>query len=136
MPNPADSLVGRGFRDVQENNTASFLSNYLVRKPNVGKIKFNLQRGVDYYQNKYYYDIKQAGAFDGVPSINIFQTSLPIKSPLPVICFLGGFNEFSLTNFVGLYVMGLIELNEKLKIMLSGRYDSYRFRNCPIEDTK
>lgn len=132
IPNPADSMVSRVFRDVQENNTASFFSNYLVWKPTVGKIKINLTTGIDYYQNKYYYDIKQAGAFDGVPAINIFKPVYRQKSTAsyaPV----GGFNEFSLTNFVGVYAMGLIELSEKLKVMLSGRYDSYRFRNYPTK---
>lgn len=130
IPNPADSMMSRVYRDVQENNTASFFSNYLVWKPVTGNVKFNLTAGVDYYQNKYYYDIKQAGAFDGVPSINIFKPVYRQKSTAsyaPV----GGFNDFSLTDFVGVYAMGLIELSEKLKVMLSGRYDSYRFRNYP-----
>lgn len=138
IPNPADSLVSRVYRDVQENNTASFFSNYLVWKPVAGKIKFNLTAGLDYYQNKYYYDIKQAGALDGVPPINIFKPVYRQKSTasyLPV----GGFNEFSLTNFVGVYALGLIEFSEKLKLMLSGRYDTYRYRNYPSRtpnDTK
>lgn len=129
-PGLSDSLVSRVYRQFQEDNTGSFLSNYFVWKPEAGKIKFNITAGVDYFKAKYYLTLNQATAFNGVPKINIFKPEYRQKSTAlypPV----GGFHDIAISNFTGVYLMNLIEFGEKLKLMLSGRWDNYTFKNYP-----
>nr|WP_240348432.1 TonB-dependent receptor [Longitalea arenae] len=122
----ADSTVSRVYREMIANNTASFFTNYLVWEPVLRNIRFRITGGIDYYKNKYYSDIKQAGAFDGVRAINIFRPQYQQASEKSYT-FSQRLSEMTFTEFWGAYLMGFIDFNDKLKVMVSGRYDEYRF---------
>ncbi|MBC7826219.1 MAG: TonB-dependent receptor [Chitinophagaceae bacterium] len=130
IPGVTDSLVTRVYRQFAEDNQGTFLGNYVVWKPQAGKIKFNITGGLDYYKTRYYYNINQAGAFEGVPKINVFN---PVYRKKSVVAYppVGGFNDIAMINFRGVYLINLIELGDKFKVMLSGRWDSYTFKNYP-----
>jgi iron complex outermembrane recepter protein len=123
-----DSLVARVYREATEDNSGTFLGNYLTWKPELGKIKLTLTGGIDYFKTKYFYNINQASGFNGVPPIHVFSPVYRAKS-IRTYPATGGFNDIADTEFTGYYLMNLIELGDKLKLMLSGRYDTYRFRN-------
>jgi iron complex outermembrane receptor protein len=126
VPKP-DSSVSRVYREMIINNSASFFTNYLVWEPTVANVRFRITGGIDYYKNKYYSDIKQAGWANGVPSINIFQPKYQQASERSYT-FSQSLSETTFTEYWGGYLMGFIDFNDKLKVMLSGRYDVYKFR--------
>lgn len=138
IPSATDSGVIRVYREFTEDNSGTFFGNYLVWKPQAGKIKFTITGGVDYFKTKYYYNINQAGSFNGVPRINVFAPMYrqrSVNSYLPT----GGFNDIAMVDFWGAYLINNIDISEKLKLMLSGRWDSYTFKNFPSKtpnDTK
>jgi iron complex outermembrane receptor protein len=125
IPKP-DSTVSRVYREMVANNSASFLSNYLVWEPTAGKFKFRITGGVDYYKNKYYSDIKQAGEAGGVAAINIFKPRYQQRSERSYTMSMA-LTEMTFTEYVGSYLMGFIDFNDKLKLMVSGRHDVYKF---------
>jgi iron complex outermembrane receptor protein len=138
IPSSTDSLVTRVYRQFSEDNTGSFFGNYLVWKPEAGKLKFTITGGVDYFKTRYNYIINQAGSLNGVPKINVFQ---PVYRQKSVNAYLptGGSTDFAMVDFWGAYLINNIDLTDKLKLMLSGRWDTYTFKNYPSKapnDTK
>lgn len=125
-----DSLVSRVYREMIEDNSGTYFSNYLTWKPNAGSIRFTVTGGFDYYKTKYFYNIDQAGFLDGVPKINVFKPSYRSATP-DSYNVVGGFYAFDFTSFSGVYLMSLVEFSDRLKMMIAGRYDRYNFESFP-----
>ncbi len=129
IPGP-DSLVRRVYREVIEDNSGTYFSNYLTWNPQAGAIKFSITGGVDFFKTKYFYNVNQAGFFDGVPPINVFQPSYRTVTTNSYDVT-GGFFAFNFTSFTGSYLISRIEFSTKLKLLLGARYDQYNFESFP-----
>ncbi|QNK62979.1 TonB-dependent receptor [Pedobacter sp. PAMC26386] len=121
--------ISRGFQDWETSRFSLQTTAYLSYQTRTGLLKHNIITGIDY--NRYGWT-KNDYQYKPATRISIFNPDYGNDPPAESVKAQESDDNKRITNLIGVYVQDQISLGEKLKALLSLRYDNYNAKETPL----
>lgn len=121
--------ISRGYQDWETKRFSLQTTAYITYDAKTGPLKHQLIAGADY--NRYGWT-KNDYRYKRSTRISIFNPDYSNDIPLASVPADESDDNKRITNLVGAYVQDQVSINEKLKILLSLRYDDYNGKETPL----
>lgn len=121
--------ISRGFQDWETSRFSLQTTAYLSYQFKTGVIRHHLITGADY--NRYGWT-KNDYQYKPASRISIFNPDYSHDPPAASVQAQESDDNKRITNLVGIYLQDQLSLSEKLKALVSLRYDSYNAKETPL----
>jgi iron complex outermembrane receptor protein len=121
--------ISRGFQDWETSRFSLQTTAYLSYQVSTGLLKHHIITGVDY--NRYGWT-KNDYQYKPATRISIFNPDYSNDPPAASVKAQESDDNKRITNLIGIYVQDQVSLGEKIKALLSLRYDSYNAKETPL----
>jgi len=121
--------ISRGYQDWETSRFSLQTTAYLAYQTHTGSLKHHIITGVDY--NRYGWT-KNDYQYKPATRISIFNPDYSNDPPAASVKAQESDDNKRITNLIGVYVQDQISLGEKIKTLLSLRYDSYNAKETPL----
>jgi len=121
--------ISRGYQDWETSRFSLQTTAYLSYQTHTGLLKHHIITGVDY--NRYGWT-KNDYQYKPAARISIFKPDYSNDPPAESVKAQESDDNKRITNLIGIYIQDQISLSEKVKALLSLRYDNYNAKETPL----